>query len=688
MLFCAATASAAPLAPRTLDRLANPLLGMRNGHAPGSPEGKVSWALRATPGGPLAGGLVAVDPPRAADGRLEVYVDCSTVGPKELAALAAAGVGVDAVRTDTGRVQARIDPGSLDRVAAFSWVRGIRSIDRAVVRAGSVATEGDAAARADLVRARGLDGGGVVVGVISDGIDSLSAAQQSGDLPAVDVPAAGGCRRGSGDEGTALLEIVHDVAPGAQLLFAGPANSVEMVEAVECLVTAGADVIVDDLGFFGEPYFEDGPVAAAVRAAVAAGVSYHSSAGNEAEEHLEQDFVPMPGGVTVHDFGAGAGAGDNTNTVVVPARSTLTCVLQWNDPFGGAADDYDLAILDADLNVVDLSIDPQDGTQDPIEAVEIANQTDSDQLAHLIIDLFAGEARRLELFCLGAGGLEHATPAGSIFGHPALPEVVAVGAIDVADPGLDAVESFSSQGPARIDFPTAETRAKPDLAAFDGVTISNAGGFPACPPFCAFFGTSAASPHTAGVAALLLQQDRSLTPAAVQTALNGTAVDIGAAGFDAVSGFGRLDALAASDAVGVAECTSDAECADDDVCTVDVCDPARGCVSTPVTGVAGLECRLGQLGAPDVCNPGEIDARSQRLIDRRVERALALIEKALSAQRPTRRAAALARLASLLTGLEGRVDRAVARGAVSSACGTTLQGLIDVARAIASGLAA
>ena len=237
--------------------------------------------------------------------------------------------------------------------------------------------------------------------MISDGIDSLGAAQRSQDLPDVDVP-NGGCRRGSGDEGTALLEIVHDVAPGAQLLFAGPADSFEMVEAVECLTAAGADVIVDDLGFFGEPYFQDGPVAAAVRAAVQAGVSYHSSAGNEAEEHLEQDFVATPGS-TLHDFSAGAG--DTTNTVVVPAGGRLTCILQWNDPFGGAADDYDLAILDEGLNVIASSTDVQDGTQDPIEIVEVTNQSGGDALANVVIDRFAGDARHLELFCLGAGTL-------------------------------------------------------------------------------------------------------------------------------------------------------------------------------------------------------------------------------------------------------------------------------------------
>jgi len=143
--------------------------------------------------------------------------------------------------------------------------------------------------------------------------------------------------------------------------------------------------------------------------------------------------------------------------------------------------------------------------------------------------------------------MEHGSAAGSIFGHPALPSVVAVGAVDVHDPGLDTVEPFSSHGPARVDFPTLQVRAKPDLVGFDGVAISNAGGFPSCPPFCAFFGTSAAAPHSAGIAALLLDQDPTLTPAEVQAALTRGAVDIGPQGFDDASGFGRIDALAAAE---------------------------------------------------------------------------------------------------------------------------------------------
>ena len=682
--LCTVSASAAPLvprpAPRTLDRLTRPDVADGNRKA----DGKVKSRLRAAEGlvGPVAGPLVPAAPPRSPNGKVEVYVDCSPLGDAQLTALGQAGVTVDGVEPGRGRVRGRIDPAALDRIAEFAWVHAVRPIDRAVVRTSSVTTEGDAAARADLVRAQGLDGSGVVVGVISDGIDHLRDAQQSGDLADVAVP-SGGCQQGSGDESTALLEIVHDVAPGAKLLFAGPADSFQMIEAVQCLTAAGADIIVDDLGFFGEPYFEDGPVAAAVRAAVQGGVSYHSSAGNEAEEHLEQDFVAAPNS-TLHDFAGGAG--DNTNAVVVPPGATLTCVLQWNDPFGGSSNDYDLFLLDQNLNTIASSVDPQNGAQDPIETISVANQGGTDAVANVVIDRFAGEARHLELFFLGASALEHVTPAGSIIGHPALDEVVAVAAIDAADPGLDQVESFSSQGPARVDFPAREDRAKPDVAGFDGVSITNAGGFPACPPFCAFFGTSAASPHTAGVAALLLQKDPSLTPAGVQAALRAGAVDIGPAGFDDASGFGRLDALAAAAAVVAPQCASDDECADDDVCTVDACDPVRGCVSTPVAGDEGVVCRLGQLASPDVCGPGEIDAQTASVIAKRVGSALTLLDKASQASGAARQKL-LGKVARQLDALGRRVSRAQLKETIPGDCASTLESLIASAQALVGSLA-
>src|SRR5262249_59182216 len=109
------------------------------------------------------------------------------------------------------------------------------------------------------------------------------------------------------------------------------AASRDMIESVECLVDAGANVIVDDLGFFGEPYFEDGPVAEAVGAAVAAGVSYHSSAGNEAQQHLEEDFFPSAGpNDRVHDFAAGGG--DPFKGVIVPAGGDPPPHSPWEHP--------------------------------------------------------------------------------------------------------------------------------------------------------------------------------------------------------------------------------------------------------------------------------------------------------------------------------------------------------------------
>jgi hypothetical protein len=136
---------------------------------------------------------------------------------------------------------------------------------------------------------------------------------------------------------------------------------------------------------------------------------------------------------------------------------------------------------------------------------------------------------------------EYRVSAGSIFGHPAVLGVLAVGAIDALDPGNDDIERFSSHGPARIFFPTRQTRDKPDLTAVDGVSISGAGGLPS-----PFFGTSASAPHVAGVAALLRSAFPNATAAQVRAALAVSAVDLGTPGVDPIFGAGRVDALAAA----------------------------------------------------------------------------------------------------------------------------------------------
>ena len=184
------------------------------------------------------GALRPVGPPTTATGRLRVTVRLgSAVVP---ATLGDAGLEIEDAPAGTGLIQGTIDRAALPLLAGLPEVAWVGPVDVPFLRAGRIATEGDAGSGADVVRQQGLDGSGVIVGVISDGMDGLAEAQASGDLGEVTIPSDRRCRRGNGDEGTALLEIVHDLAPGARLLFAGPASSIEMINAVRCLTAAGA----------------------------------------------------------------------------------------------------------------------------------------------------------------------------------------------------------------------------------------------------------------------------------------------------------------------------------------------------------------------------------------------------------------------------------------------------------------
>ncbi len=149
---------------------------------------------------------------------------------------------------------------------------------------------------------------------------------------------------GSGDEGTAMLEIIHDLAPDADLYFAGMNGytSSDMVSAIEWMVNQGCDIIVDDLLFFNEPMFEDGPIAEAAQDAVDSGVLYVTSAGNNAELHYQGDYIYSSGGY--HDFDPGAGL-DQTLMFYATYQSRIYGTLQWSDEFGNSGNDYDLSLF-------------------------------------------------------------------------------------------------------------------------------------------------------------------------------------------------------------------------------------------------------------------------------------------------------------------------------------------------------
>jgi hypothetical protein len=391
----------------------------------------------------------------------------------------------------------------------------------------------------------------------------------------------------------------------------GFSDKVAFTDSLLCLRNAGAQVIVDDIGFFDEPFFQDGMVAQAVRAAVQAGVSYHSAAGNEALVHYGATFQPATDpqtGATYHNFGT-AVAPDLFDRIDVQPGAIIECVLQWNDQWGLSSNDYDLELWNLDVNpptLLEASNNVQNGSQNPLE--ELAPlQNRGGTTAHVAVRIKRVNAspRLMGLVCPGGPSEQYVTAAGSIFGHPALNEVVTVAAIDVHDAALDHVEPFSSEGPVTLFFPP-ETRTKPDISGFDGVTTSVCPSPAVC--FRPFFGTSAAAPHSAAVAALLLSKNSCLTPAQVQQTLKSGADDILGLGVDDVSGAGRLDALRTITAPG--------PCDDGNPCTVDTCTPATGCQHTALPdGTScsdqnlcnGTEtCQAGTCvpGTPLVCDDG------------------------------------------------------------------------------------
>ena len=516
---------------------------------------------------------------RAEDGPGRVLVDLrADVTPEVLARIEELG-GTVVNSVDKYRaIRAWVPLDNMEVLATLDEVQWIRVADQAITNRGvqhaeSVSSsvsqaadkvdtsEGDAAHDVPKARAdAGVDGTGVGIGVLSNGIGTLADRQASGDLPDSVVILDGQAGAPHHREGTAMLEIVHDLAPGAHLFFAtGFGSPAQFAANIEALCEAGADVIVDDVIWFAEGAFQDDVVAKGVNAAVEAGCFYFSAAGNAGNLNdgtagvWEGDFAdagdePQVAAISdgdQHEFADGV----STNRVTEAATSYL---LKWADPLGASTNDYDLYLLDESLTeVVRASTNVQDGEQDPFETLDGLT---SDAGRHLVVVRSGGEARYIRLNAYG-GELEHVT-AGQTFGHPASASAIGVAAVAAGSAGgnngvfdgSESVETFSSDGPRRMfftpdgtpitpgDFSSTggEELDKPDLAAADGVRTST-------PGFEFFEGTSAAAPHAAAIAALMVEAAggrNRIELGTLRQALADAAVDIEAPGVDRDSGAG------------------------------------------------------------------------------------------------------------------------------------------------------
>ena len=435
--------------------------------------------------------------------------------------------------------------------------------------AGSVTSQADIALRADIARASlGIDGTGVTVGVLSDSYNCLGGAAAgvaSGDLPVsvTVLEEISNCTNAI-DEGRAMIELIRDIAPGAQQAFHSAFNGAASFAdgIVELANVAGADVIVDDVGILSQPWFQDGIIAQAVDQVVAGGAVYFSSAGNFGRQSYEAAY--RASGVNGaegerHDFDAGPGI-DTLQSVTIPGNATVRFFLQWDEPFfsisgaPGASTDMDIVVY-AGAQTFRAATNNLGG--DAFEALSLTNNGGGGVTVDLALERSAGPApSRLKYAYLGSltvNEFQADTQAATIFGHANAAGARAVGAAFYfqtpefgQSPPL--LEAFSSRESTSILFdtagnPTLEVRNKPEIVAADGVDTtffgsgdSESNGFPN------FFGTSAAAPNAAAIAALMLETNPNLTPGQLYALLQESAIDMETAGFDVDSGLGLVQA--------------------------------------------------------------------------------------------------------------------------------------------------
>jgi subtilisin family serine protease len=571
------------------------------------PAAKQARVLGVAPSGP--GSLIR------RGNRVLVYVRHAP-GAGTLPALRREGARVIANSRTFQTVTAAVSPADLGAIARLPGVLAVTQVRAPVLRAacdgGSVISEGVtqlnvAAARKEF----GVDGEGIEVGVLSDSFDQATEAvpggpiasdaqedEETGDLPGSNSPCATQKtavdelqpyeffeQEPSFDEGRGMLQIVHDVAPEADLAFHSAFNGeLDFAEGIEDLAAAGADVIVDDVGYFEEPFFQDGPVAVAVNTVSEGGSTYLSSAGNdnlfdgegneiaswEAPAFRDSGDCPpevrsLSGFNATHclDFNPGA-ATDRTFGIRVEAEEVLTLDLQWAEPWFGVENDLDAFLLDDEGELLAASFEDNEEGQKPLEILQWENPTGADRVVQLVVNQFAGAGEpRLKFVLLqnggGVNGIEYPKSGGgdvvgpTIYGHAAAASAIAVGAVPFNDSSEP--EEYSSRGPSTHYFgpvggkkpapelPTPEVVSKPDVAATDcGRTTFFARQ--SSPGIWRFCGTSAAAPHAAGVVALMQEAGPPLDPEYLRLALAETAVPVGEFGRCAVGG-GLIEAVAA-----------------------------------------------------------------------------------------------------------------------------------------------
>ncbi|MBC8121913.1 MAG: S8 family serine peptidase [Gemmatimonadaceae bacterium] len=453
---------------------------------------------------------------------------------------------------------------------------------------GTVPPQGASVLKTDLVNGTncsGFCGAGITVGVLSDSYASATTPPTAADdVASFDLPRAPNNPlntqsvvviqdSGTSDEGRGMLQIVHDLAPKAKLCFATanggqPNFASNILRLADLALGCAASVIVDDIIYLAEPFFSDGIVAQAADTVAGRGIPYFSSAGNRESqrgylsdvrliddaagralqgngENINFALIPIASSAGgFHNFNAGAGTPAVSQTLRFSATGA-SLFFQWDNPFslGRVDTDFDLFLFSADGQTLVKSSTgnnlPGGGTDQPIENFNASGLSTALDYQLVITRKATAAPTATKVRYVGFSGVlvreffSNNTPI--TFGHNSAAGAQGVAAYFFQTPNTP--EGFNSPGPVTIYFDTAgnrlaspQLRLKPDIAAVDGVntTFFPPGGDISQDPdsFPNFFGTSAAAPHAAGVAALVLEAGGgpgSVTPARLRQIFQSTA---------------------------------------------------------------------------------------------------------------------------------------------------------------------
>lgn len=364
----------------------------------------------------------------------------------------------------------------------------------------------------------GFTGKGVKVAILDLGFDRYSELLGT-DLPEnVTVRSfidGLGVDQSGTVHGTAVAEIIHDIAPDAKLFLVAYQTDVEFMRAIAWAQSQEVDIISNSVNWFAGRMDGSDPIDQRVDRTVEQGVLWVNSAANMARNHYRGDFTDADGDGW-HEFAP--------NQEFLPFKAGGDSILTLNWPSGER--DYDLFLFDPQDNEFASSVDIQSGSQyDPYELI---NYQFSEDVAPYRIGIFGREITQpdtLDIFLYTDGEIEprFSSPGFSVCIPAEAKLALGVGATNWRN---DRLEDYSSQGPSWDD------RLKPEISAPTDVSSAAYEG--------QWDGTSASAPHIAGAAALILQAYPTLEPLQVRELLIKNAVDLGTPGPDNQFGYGRL----------------------------------------------------------------------------------------------------------------------------------------------------